>query len=60
MRTQDWIFIGKLAEFDLQYSAQDLLIDEKLCDEYIKKRDRLVNFWEFICYHTPLWRFVKV
>jgi hypothetical protein len=60
MRTQDWIFVGKLAEFDLQYSAQDLLIDEKLCDEYIKKRDRLANFWKFICYHTPLWRFVKV
>lgn len=60
MRTRDWIFIGKVAEFDLQYNTQDLLLDEKLCDEYIKKRDRLVNFWEFICYRTPLWRFVKV
>ena len=60
MRTQDWIFIGKVAEFNLQYNAQDLLVDEKLCDEYIKKHNRVVNFWKFICYRTQLWGFVKV
>ena len=52
MRKQDLIFLGKTSEFSLQYSAQDLLIDENLRNEYLKEYDKVSYFWSFICYKT--------
>ena len=60
MRKQDWIFLGKTAEFRLKYDTVDLFTNEEILNEFLKKSKRITNFCLFICYKTNLWRFVKL
>ena len=60
MQKQDWIFLGKIAEFRLKYDAVDLFTNEEILNEFLKKSKRIANFWHFICYKTNLWKFVKL
>ena len=60
MRKQDWIFLGKIAKFRLQYDTVDLFLNEEILHEFLNKSKRITNFWYFICYKTNLWKFVKI
>lgn len=60
MRKQDWIFLGKISEFRLQYDTVDLLTNEELLNEFLKESKKITDFWSLICYKTNLWRFVKL
>lgn len=60
MRKQDWIFLGKTSEFRLKYNTEDLLLDDDLLKKFLKESKRNLKLWDFICYHSPLWKFVKL